>query len=175
MADTTIHAVTLLLFNESQKLLLMRKTPGNITLPNKEYRGSFWMPIGGRIEGDETIDQAIARELFEETGLSIHDVKIGRKICYGQLILKTNNQRLITINQQYFYATTTQTNVTLDHLTLEEQESVQELRWFNDKQLHESPEPIYPAILHELVPQLQNGEITNTPVYIDLNLPSPLI
>ena len=31
----------------------------------------LWLPVGGHIEKDETPDQALAREIYEETGLKI--------------------------------------------------------------------------------------------------------
>ncbi len=44
------------------QVLVMRRTP---------ERGGFWQTITGRVELDETPEQAAARELQEETGLSI--------------------------------------------------------------------------------------------------------
>jgi lipoyl(octanoyl) transferase len=44
------------------QVLVMRRTP---------ERGGFWQTITGRVEPDETPEQAAARELQEETGLSV--------------------------------------------------------------------------------------------------------
>lgn len=62
------HAARVLLLDRDDQLLLFRcEEPG--------AGRAFWITPGGGLEADETHEQAAARELFEETGLS--NVAIG--------------------------------------------------------------------------------------------------
>ncbi len=62
------HAARVVLLDRHDRILLfLCQEPGSDV--------AFWITPGGGLEGDETHEQAAARELFEETGLN--DVAIG--------------------------------------------------------------------------------------------------
>ena len=52
-------------------LALIRDPHGRILLARPTYPPRLWNLPGGRVERDETPDQALVRELMEETGLEI--------------------------------------------------------------------------------------------------------
>ncbi len=61
-----------------EKVLLLR------TNPEHEARGARWEVAGGRVEGNETIEQALTRELSEEL-LNIQDIKVGELLGVHRL------------------------------------------------------------------------------------------
>ncbi len=71
-ADTRKHtevAVGILIRDEDDALLLSTRPEG------KPYAG-YWEFPGGKIEADETVEQALRRELQEELGITIAGVEV---------------------------------------------------------------------------------------------------
>ncbi|MFX1483784.1 MAG: NUDIX pyrophosphatase [Promethearchaeota archaeon] len=60
MIDRTNVLVFVFVKTPAPKVLLMKRT---------QERGGFWQPISGGIEPSETLDDALRRELYEETGI----------------------------------------------------------------------------------------------------------
>lgn len=52
---------------DAEDAALLLHVPANRSIP-----GGFWQPITGGIEKGETPREACVRELFEETGLTVH-------------------------------------------------------------------------------------------------------
>lgn len=63
MSPTTAFVVSALIRRDGELLLVEERAPGDTE--------STWMLPGGRLEGGETLTQALGRELAEETGLQL--------------------------------------------------------------------------------------------------------
>ena len=56
--------------------ILFRNNEGEIEfliLKRKKERGGFWQPITGGLEDDETLMEALRREIKEETGITNYE------------------------------------------------------------------------------------------------------
>jgi ADP-ribose pyrophosphatase YjhB (NUDIX family) len=58
-------AARVILLNQNDEILLVANSQKNV-----------WFTPGGRVEPDETIEQAAIRETFEETGITIDNLKL---------------------------------------------------------------------------------------------------
>lgn len=62
-------AVTAVIVRDGHVLLLKRS-------PEQEHAPGLWDPCSGRIEHDETPEQAVVREAREETGLTVTPLRV---------------------------------------------------------------------------------------------------
>lgn len=70
-----VKTVLCYLKRDDSYLLLYRNKKKN------DMNEGKWMGVGGHLEKGETIDQAAIREVFEETGLTVHSLE-----CAGEII-----------------------------------------------------------------------------------------
>jgi 8-oxo-dGTP diphosphatase len=63
----TTHAV-LCYIREGGRVLLQQKAPGR-------FGAGYWNAPGGKIAGGESPEEAVRREVLEETGLTLHDTR----------------------------------------------------------------------------------------------------
>lgn len=79
--------VLVLLFNEKKNKILLVKR-------NKEPFNDCWNAIGGRVEENETIEEAAKRECFEEVEVRINNPKLLVTCIYPEDNLVNSNTHL---------------------------------------------------------------------------------
>ena len=141
------NSVKCVLLNCNDELLLVRTCDASIRDSSGSYNGDFWQMVGGKIEDNETVEEAARRELFEETGLSEFDVNFGRIVWSGKLILVMNGVKTL-INQRFMVVRSCKNEVTIKNLTQEEQNVIKELKWFALDDIKNNSEIIYPLGLY---------------------------
>jgi len=91
--------------------------------------GEYWYLPGGRIEGDETLEKCLEREVYEETGLSVKTGKLLYVLeCFD---IKSHTHRI------NFYFGTMILNGDLSVDWRDEGGSVQYWRYFNRREIQE--------------------------------------
>lgn len=65
----------LILNRRLKKALLIRRCPKD------EFAGGLWESAGGKVEEGETLEEAVIREIFEETGLNV----VPERLLYASL------------------------------------------------------------------------------------------
>src|SRR3990167_2941326 len=69
------------IFNNEDKLLLLKRHSNDYWMPNK------WGLPGGGSKYEETSIQTLIREVFEETGLSVNNVRKVREVTTQNLLI----------------------------------------------------------------------------------------
>ena len=75
--ETTVQVY---LKKDNSYLLLYRNKKKN------DMNEGKWIGVGGHVEKGETIDDAVIREVYEETGLSVHSLQ-----CNGEVLFINND------------------------------------------------------------------------------------
>jgi 8-oxo-dGTP diphosphatase len=81
----TVDVAVGILINAQNQFLLTSRPPGKV------YE-AYWEFPGGKLEANETVAQALTRELEEELGLKIQDVQIWRQqwVDYPHALVRLN-------------------------------------------------------------------------------------
>jgi TDG/mug DNA glycosylase family protein len=138
------EAVRALVVDEENSVLLLRWA--------RTVRSTFWITPGGGIERGETPEQALLRELREETGL--RSTELGPRLWTTEFVMPTRagwcRQR-----ETVYLVQAARADVTVPDLV---HENIQEHRWWSVGELEASDVLFGPARLPELVRDLlENG------------------
>lgn len=88
---TLRHAVVDNVVIKDGKILLAKRAPHLL-------EGGKWGLIGGYMERDETISQAVQREIHEETGYEVHDITLLRIIDDPNRPFDANRQNIAFVH-----------------------------------------------------------------------------
>ncbi|MGV3024546.1 NUDIX hydrolase [Clostridium thermobutyricum] len=88
-----LNGVSVLIFNEENKILLQRRT----------YPKKNWGLPGGLMEMGESMEETGAREVFEETGLEVKELKLMNVYSGKELYMHLpNNHKFYLVNAVYY-------------------------------------------------------------------------
>ena len=134
-----------------------------VELPDR----AFWCTLGGGIEGRESVEAAVRRELYEETGLTDAEVRWGPPIWHGEHVLERGG--VATLLQEIFVvAYAQQVQPTTAGLTQEEKEVTKEFRWWSLEAMQASKELIVPPSMKRHLEPILRGDMPEKPIEIDL-------
>jgi 8-oxo-dGTP pyrophosphatase MutT (NUDIX family)/RimJ/RimL family protein N-acetyltransferase len=142
-----------ILLNDKGEILLLKADDPKTTTTSGQYNGPFWFLVGGAIEPKENEEEAVLREIYEETGIKKDQIKLGPVVWRGDLDLIING-RLTRLRQRFMVAKSAATDLSLEHLTTQEKQVIKDIRWFSLKDIEESKELIYPHCLKQYLPDI---------------------
>jgi ADP-ribose pyrophosphatase YjhB (NUDIX family) len=136
---TQRQSIRALLLTPSHELLLLRITPPNGAAP-------FWIAPGGGLEGEETVEAALRRELREEVDLCEFD--LGPLVWRRQHSFDWRGKRICQ-TEEYFIV---RTERIVPHMTDRvEAQIVDRWRWWPISELARSPERLTPLSLADIM------------------------
>lgn len=140
------------------RAILLNKNTGNILLikyldeyspSTKEFTNGFWVLPGGGLEQYESFEDAIKREIYEETGISEVDVE-------DCLFTRMMGAELETIGnvlayERYYLVETSETEINTNNLTDDEVDAIVKYKWWSVDELEETTDIILPPSLKALI------------------------
>lgn len=150
----------LFLFDPQDRLLLIRYSTTPPVDPPYQDVESIWFTPGGGLEPGESAREAAARELTEETGLSL---PIGPEVAFREEDV-TFFIRKVCVVERYFVVRSPTDAIETSHLMVSETDDVLDVRWFTLAELAGLREHVEPPTLVDLAKRLLAGEIPASPV-----------
>jgi len=138
------RAARVLVVDGSGRLLMLR----GIDPARPEHR--YWMTVGGGLEPGETITEAAARELFEETGLRMDPERFGQPV-WRDVTEFTFNGLWYRQEQEFFLIRVASLEVDPSGWDETEQVAFVGHQWWTADDLATTTEPVYPAELPVLL------------------------
>jgi 8-oxo-dGTP pyrophosphatase MutT (NUDIX family) len=149
------HASRILLVDEFDRTFLFKgQDPQNRS-------DVFWCPVGGGIEPGETPEQAIRREVTEETGLV--DFALGPHIWNREEIFSFNGV-LLHAKETWFFSRVAHFEVDISGFSDIERETTLDQKWWTLQELADTPDSLTPRRLPELLGPLLKGHFPDTPL-----------
>ncbi|MEV4062039.1 NUDIX hydrolase [Nonomuraea dietziae] len=110
----------------------------------------YWFTIGGAAEKEESLEQAAARELFEEVGITAEPERFGRPL-ESHTVEFSFADRAYVQDQTYFPVRVDAAEVRFDHMEEIELATTLGHRWWSADELEASGEVYHPPILPALI------------------------
>jgi 8-oxo-dGTP pyrophosphatase MutT (NUDIX family) len=146
-----------ILLDPDNRILLMKGR-----LPSDPDAPGAWFTVGGGVEEGESILQAAAREIFEETGFT--DVELGPVVWYGEGIVYDRKRRPLVLKASYVVARCAGGEPSRAGWQPLESELVDDIRWWTLGDLRACPDDIYPDTLLDLLPDVIAGRYSAEPI-----------
>jgi 8-oxo-dGTP pyrophosphatase MutT (NUDIX family) len=144
------------LLDARDRLLLMKGR-----LPGAVGEGA-WFTVGGGVEPGETVLQAAAREIVEETG--ILDAELGPVIWVREGVLHVPYARFF--RESYVVARCAGAEPDRGGWNALERELIEDIRWWGLQELITTTDPVFPPGLARLLPDVLAGRLPEEPVAI---------
>lgn len=152
---------------DGQQRVLLFKAHKNV---HDHGQGSLWFTPGGGVEEGEELHVAAARELFEETGVTVDPAALGPMVAYSEGFADVPGLAAGHYLDTYFFHRVEQHEIDRSGHTDWELQQLFDARWWTLTELRETREEIVPRPLADLAERFFTGRIPSEPIVIPWHL-----
>lgn len=147
------------------RAIIFNKKTGKILLINylnenanstKEFTKGFWALPGGGLEDNESFEEGLKREIYEETGLINFELKncVLSRVVY--LDIEKGKQPFY---ERYYLVKTSSEEIKIEGLTDYEINVIKEYKWWTIEEIKKTKEVIFPIGLKTVIDKaVKNSE-----------------
>ena len=108
---------------------LLVRIVDDVALDASDPVTDYWITVGGGVEPGESLEAAVVREVFEETGLVVDDP--GPRIWTCRKVLTAEDGTTLRSEEHYYWCPVASTELSDRHLTDDERRVLREFRWWD--------------------------------------------
>ncbi|MBG0824927.1 NUDIX domain-containing protein [Planomonospora sp. ID91781] len=157
-APTVRASARILLVDRDNRLLLFRFRASD-DLPDSH----FWVTPGGGVDDGESLPQAAARELFEETGHVLAPQRLGPVVAVSSGPARFGDLTLNAVDS-FFFTRVDDLTVNPSGQEAHEREAIAAHRWWTVHELQTTSELVFPVGIGALLPRLLADDLPAEPV-----------
>jgi ADP-ribose pyrophosphatase YjhB (NUDIX family) len=143
-----------IILNASNQILLIKINDKPLQDKSNRDQSSFWVTVGGEVEENESVVDALQRELREEVGF-IKPAEF-ELIAFGEQILPWKGLSTQFI-EKFYIVRTEEINLDNRNLTGDELKVIAEYRWWSIDELLNTKEVVFPGCLAKLMKDYINS------------------
>ena len=168
-AVSTRNSARVLVVDDDDRVLLFRCRVD----AEREDRGHMWITPGGGVRDGETLEEAAARELREETGLALRPADLGPVVARSSGEWGWRDKRYLAVDTFFFLRVP---SFAVDTAGMEsyERRMLTVHRWWARSEIEAATELVLPIDLVPLLSRLLAGERPDPPVELPWRAASEL-